>query len=295
MLQMDIDRYGQYARLSNVADLLELGAVSGRRSISPARVADWLDDLDLRAQFDLLHGDTPATSAEVADFVFEHLSERARALGKHYPFSLTNSTLRSLTSANCPYFELLGLTVAHAHDLSNARTTGPNIFEELVTEALTASGWKAHWFGANRGKFDASLRSAGITVGLKTFPDAAVRSRASNDEGVDVIAKLPMFHDERDGNLIVLAQATLEKSSGWEKKASQVKPNRWKKYLRTDLSPIRVFATPYHVEELKLRKMMEADACIVFDRLRLAQMTRPARKDLGKLWGAVKKQKVELW
>jgi hypothetical protein len=291
LLQFDIDRYGQFARLTNVADLLELGLLQGR-AVSKARVADWLDDLDLRAQFDLLSEKTPATMQEVADFVFELLAERSACLEDAYPFSVVGNSLKFRGPQQCMYLDFLGLTVAHAYELLQGV---PALFEEVVAEAFRTSGWKAYRLGANRTKFAQALEAAGNAIGIKTFPSAAVHSRAANDEGADVLARLPLFRDDRDGQLLIVGQATLEKSSGWEKKVSEVKPNRWRKYLGTELDPIRVFATPYHVELRKLARLLEGESTIALDRLRLVQMLRTPNQNARSIWTNVASQSVELW
>lgn len=293
MLQFEVDRYGKFARFTNIADILEMAARKGRR-VNKSKVEAWLKDLGVTAKRDLLLEEGQLSMTEAVDLVFDVLDERSSILGNLYPFSTSRGVLSCLRRAPCTYYDILGLTLAHAHRIATKHAP-TDLFEKVVEAALEETGWKAAQVGEGRTTFRTTLAKAGSAIGVATSPDAAVHSRAANDEGADVIARLPMFRDERDTHFLVVGQATIEKSTGWEKKANEVKPRRWRKYLGSELEPVRFFAVPHHVESLSFAKVVEGTECIVLDRLRLAQMLRSPPKGTRTIWNAVAREPVEVW
>jgi len=293
MLEFEIDRYGKFARFTNIADLLELAALKGRR-VSKAKVAGWLDNLDIGPTKDLFLDDTEFDHTEAAELVFDILREREELLGSRYPFTLEGNDFQCPSRTACPYLDVLGITVAHAHRVQT-ECQPADLFENIVTEALIAKGWKAARVGEGRVRFATTLAEAGKTIGLSTYPNAAVHSRAANDEGVDVVARLPMFEDQHNEHLVLLGQATIEKSTGWGKKASEVSTKRWKKYLGTELEPVRFFAVPHHIEHREFRRLLEGIDCLILDRLRLVQMLDTLPSNIRAVWRKVAREPVEVW
>src|SRR5690606_3073803 len=135
----------------------------------------------------------------------------------------------SSSATHSIYSHILALTIAHAHRLQTA-VRPAEVFEEIVAEYFKAIGWSAAQVGKNRGSFSAALEEVGKATGLRLAPSAAPHSRRANDDKVDVLAHFNLG-DNRSGRLTMIGQATVGRSSDWEKKSDEPSARIWGKYL----------------------------------------------------------------
>jgi len=271
-LALSPDIYGSYARFSAVADFLELLALktSGRFVREP--------DLERRLDNDNIRLKTPlggahADASQAAGTVFTILEERARILGRRYPFEVTRRDgLRVRTRAIGPYRVLLALTAAHAY---RVRCADPKkLFEGLVARALKKLGLRTTTTGTSqrrgRGGFATVLATACADVGLEATLDKEIVSSAAQDEKVDTLAHLDL-QDKRRGRWTFIGQVTIAESTEWERKASEPKPKLWRELLTDTHAPSPFLAVPHHVEPLHWESLHRHQEAIVLDRLRLTR------------------------
>lgn len=279
-LSPELNAYGKYARRSAIADFLELLALGGK-SISRARLGDYIDDADWR--FDELvidpGGAETSTGTEdpqdVADQVFAVMRERDEILGPRYPIQVGERTAVRKTEFGddeAPYVAVLGVAFAHAYGLSP-----PNrpyeVFEETVSRVLRRGDVRAvNLAGGVRqsGRFDEALQKACEEVGLRAVPTAALRLKYARDEKVDSLCHLP-WGDHRPGAWAMLGQATCSKSEEWDKKLAEVPAVGWMKRLGVQVRPWVFLAIPHHAESGFLAKLVQDRESIVLDRLRLVR------------------------
>jgi len=273
--------YGSFARFSAVADFLELLALkTPRRYLQTPFLERQLDKENVRLHSPLVPA--PTDAAQAAGIVFDILEERARILGRRYPFVVTRRDgLRARTLAIGSYRVLLALTAAHAYKVHCADPK--KLFEGLVARALAKLGLRTATTGTSRhrghGGFAAVLTRACGEVGLEATPDAAVMSSAAQDEKVDTLAHLDL-QDGRIGRWTFIGQVTVAESTEWERKAAEPKPKLWRSLITDTHAPSPFLAVPHHVEPAHFKSLHQRAEAIVLDRLRLARTdVRPSAQE----------------
>ena len=274
MIEFEIDVYGQYARFSALADVVEAAAARGT-AFGRSKVIDWLGDLDINADRDLfirteeLADRADGDSLEQAvGFVFDLLADRSRVLGDRYPFRQSVDSLTRTTIQTSFYLDILSMTLAHAYKIETGPDRPTYVFEQVVAGLFHDRGWMSVHTGKFRGNFDETLHEMGKEVSIDMNPEAAIHSRRANDDKVDVLAHFP-WRDDRPGRLTAISQVTLEKSSGWERKAKEPSPRSWAKYMHDEIEPISFFAVPHHIEPRQYQRLIETTQSIPLDRLRV--------------------------
>lgn len=287
-ISANIDAYGTYARVSALADFLEVCAVK-RVSLNRGRVADLIADNHWHRQFREIFigpvdGDEPEPdrlsdrldrSREAADSVMSALQERADALKERYPFHFEEGHIELRTDADlqdCPYLKLLAITVTHAYQLCGDPDP-KRVFESVVADSLgSVIGDSVDFAGIRRrtASFEAALDQAARRIGLMGTPKAAWRSRRAQDSGVDTIGHVS-WGDSRGGTWTVIGQATCARSDDWEKKLDEPKSARWSRFLNVRPRPLVFLAVPHHVESHHLNVLVQDERGIVLDRLRLSR------------------------
>ena len=274
MIDFEADIYGQYARFSAVADLLEISALRGK-SVSVETAIDWLSDVGIKPRDDLLLTDDGLADFDDGDafeqsaaIVFDLLRDRAQTLNELYPFEITTGDIRKRDIDSSVYADVLALTLAHAYRIDTAPDRPTEVFERVVSNFFGERGWLSVHSGKFRGKFDANLVKIGQAIQIEMHPSAAPKSRYENDGKVDVVANFPWL-DDRQGRLTAITQATLEKSSGWAKKANEPSPQKWRSWMNDHVEPLVFFAVPHHIEPKHFVDLLQSSQAILLDRLRL--------------------------
>lgn len=293
MIELRRDAYGRDADASALADYLELLAL---KDIHPSRadLADFMKDSSwttdpkkrhplARPQERVLLAGEDAESADEGDLqdrfdahsrrVFDLVLVRIEVLGARYPFVVLEERIyapRPFRHETATYLALLGITVAHAYDLTT--TTEPHdAFEDMVASVMAERGLRTHNL-ARRGRgaasFDVLLGAAGPLVQLDPTPSAASRSMDAQDGGVDIISHM-WWGDRRTAAWVFLGQATVGKSETWDTKMQEVRPQLWQLYLNLLLPPIAYLAVPHHVEPKHFIELVQGNGRVLLDRLRL--------------------------
>ena len=286
IISANIDAYGTYARVSALADFVEVCAVKGVR-VNRGQLADLM--ADNRWTFrELITGpdydDEPELerlpnrldrAGEAADSIVSVLQERSDALKDGYPFQFKESHIKlepGTDPRTHPYLKLLSLTVVHAYQLCGDPDP-KRVFESVVADSLGSLVGNSVSFGRLRlgmNSFEAALRKAAPMIGLVGTPEAAWRSRRAQDAGVDTIGHIS-WGDTRGGAWTVIGQATCARSDDWIGKLDEPKPARWSQFLGVLPHPMVFLAVPHHVEQNHLNFLVQAERGIVLDRLRLSR------------------------
>ena len=288
-ISADIDAYGTHARVSALADFVEVCAVKSVQ-VGRGQLADLI--ADNRWTFrDLISGpendDEPESerlpdrldrAGELAGSIVSVLQERSDALKGRYPFQFKESHIElepGTDPRTHPYLKLLALTVAHAYRLCGDPDP-KRVFEGVVADSLGSVVGKSVDFGGLRrgmSSFEAALKKAAPRIGLVGTPEAAWRARMAQDAGVDAIGHIS-WGDTRGGAWTVIGQATCARSDDWEGKLDEPKPAAWSRFLSVQPRPIVFLAVPHHVEQKHLNLLVQAERGIVLDRLRLSRFRR---------------------
>ena len=288
-LEPDVDAYGTYARVSALADFLELVALNGSR-LSRGNTADYIGDLSWQSLLKelFLSGDDEADShdeydeepsggtEEAAERVFALLRRRAECLGELYPFYVDSEEgwLQGIDPAPSPYLVLLGITVAHAFSIPTE--FGPtSVFEDTVSRALADAGHSSLNFSRFRkaySSFDEALIEAGPAINLRPTPSTAPISASAQDAGADVLVQVESGYVPGcdAGAWTLVGQATCGKSDGWRQKLSEVELPAWRLRLAAVVPPQPFLAVPHHADYVRV--LARNNHWIVLDRMRLARM-----------------------
>lgn len=293
------DAYGPEADRSNLADYLEVLALSGQ-PLRRAEFADFLKDREWfvrsRELFQLGEGNGSEPSEDEEDGgvgaapsdlaagdIFEVLALRAQSLGDSYPFVLTRTQLEhreTIADEHMPYLVLLAITVGHYNDLQ-CDVTPERLFEECVAQAMTNRGLLTFDTGAagrDPGGFADLVRAVGDSVDLIAAPSAGPHRTHAKEEGVDTVSHLS-WGDKRGGHWVFIGQATCAKSNEWARKIEEPRAEQWGPLLTCVVAPIPYLAVPHHVEDEHLMVLSRSHGRLVLDRLRLSRhLGAPSRQ-----------------
>jgi len=324
-IQPNIDAYGTYARASALADYLEFRALLGDPLGRPAledMIADrwerkanelfvegtggpdgWqstTEEAELDPEADL-EGDPTLdddAATQLGRRVFDLLSERSRLLEDVYPFDLDDNSVvvrDGVDNFASMYVAILAVTLAHAYKVAVTDDGGVTIdvkrvLEHTVTRVLHLISPPAVNVGeisrVSGSQFPETIRSAAKAAGLKASPLIATFKKAANEEGVDVLAHLPLG-DLRTGVWTFLGQVTCAESDTWEGKIAEPKEALWKARLNTGVDPQCFLAVPHHVEPTHLGHLVAGSKRVVLDRLRLAHANLSPSVDEQRIISAV--------
>lgn len=310
------EAYGSFARMSVVADFLELAVLSGK-VVTKAKVSDWLKD---NGQFAILrpklqrYGDEDpegeddeaqnledlgeakdARFRDAAERVFQLLMERRNILRNRYPFSVTTDALSRRSSAKrSPYLALLSLTVAHAFRVNTAARP-EELFEDMVAEAFVLRICPALNFGGLRrktGQFRTALVQARKQLGFGQAAPTTVVHTFAHDEKADILGHLHFDDAVRRGRWIFIGQVTVGMSDSWMSKAKEPTLGSWEKLTAATLLPTPFLAIPHHIESRHMDEVLETQV-MVLDRLRLTPFVRASSKRVRGIVSAVRAAGVE--
>ena len=308
----ELNTYGPYARASLLADYMELLALQGQ-PVKHATLADFLADNGWKLRhLDLIQSpenDDPEEESavladqldeaqEVASIVFRQIEERRDVLDGRYPFEITGDAVALGTHVDVRasvYAGVLALTVAHAFKVGSAHRP-EEMFERIVMKVLRARGLSAAGLAVRRRKgktFEAALRAACKTVGLKAAPDGVTRLRHAHDEGVDVLCHLGWESDLRPGTWGFIGQVTVGKSDIWYRKIREPSPSQWKIFAGTLVPPSPFLAVPHHVERGTMEWLASKGEAVVLDRLRLVRFKEENDEEEREVIQAVLREDIE--
>lgn len=295
-LEPNVDAYGTYARVSALADFLELVAVDGSR-LSRGNTADYIGDLSWQSLLKelFLSADNEAASSEVyseepsggteeaAERVFDLLGRRSECLREQYPFHVDaeEGWLQSVDSAPSPYLALLGITIAHAFSIP-MKLRPTDVFEDTVSRAFADIGHMSLNFSKFRkgySTFREALIAAGPSINLRPTPSAAPSSVRAHDAGGDVLVQVESGYVPGCdfGAWTLVGQATCGKSDRWQQKLGEVEAPAWQGRLGAVLPPLPFLAVPHHADYARV--LVRNQHTIVLDRMRLARMLKGVSDD----------------
>lgn len=300
-IEPDIDRYGKVARASCLADYVELLTLCGY-VCTKAQLEDAVGDRwGMKRQILLLPGegtDTEEESEQYADAAWTCFSERSETLGDLYPFTVEESRLvlkRDFDRRDSPYVGMLCITLAHAYKVPSAHNV-EHLFEDIVVDTMRALGLAAEGFGghtrASGYDFVEGLRRMGLAMSIPVDADAASRHVSANDSGLDVLGHLD-WSDGRFGRWLFLGQVTCGMSDRWPEKLTEVKVNRWRKFLTEMIDPVVFLAVPHHVDSRAYFDLLEGDEKAVVDRSRIVRQLRSNRHEVRDIIDAVLAAEIE--
>ena len=295
-LEPDVDAYGTYARVSALADFLELSALGGSR-LSRGNTADYIGDLswqsllkelflsadDEEALHEEYSEEPSGDTEEAAERVFGLLGQRAECLGERYPFHVDSEEgwLQGTDPTPSPYLALLGIAIAHSFGIpTEAEPTA--VFEDTVTRALTDAGHRSLNFSRFRkgySNFEEALIGAGPTINLRPTPSAVPTSASAQDAGGDVLAQVECGHVPGCdiGAWMLVGQATCGKSDSWRQKLAEVEVPAWQLRLASILPPHPFLAVPHHADYVRV--LVSSNHKLVLDRMRLSRMLKGVSDD----------------
>ncbi|MDY0910115.1 hypothetical protein [Microbacterium sp. CFBP9034] len=277
VIEIDIDRYGQDARVSALADFLEIAALS-RIRVTRAALADLIVDNEwARRPVRRYHlaEDMPEEADSWSDAVFRMIGDRGASLRDVYPFEERGRSVQLKSSACDPresaYVALLAITAVHAWNLPCTVSVEATL-EDLVARTLHALGMTVANIGVtDRGSgFLDALRQGAATLGLRAHPNPTPRSVRAKDIGVDTLAGVVWGDQRVAGQWLTLGQVTVAQSQYWPQKLNEPEAPRWADYLQELIHPQVFLAIPHHIQDDHLRNMMAGRRGLVIDRLRLA-------------------------
>jgi hypothetical protein len=276
IIEIDIDRYGQAARVSALADYLEIAALSKIR-ITRAALQDLIVDNEWvkrpRRRYHIVD-DSSEDPASWSEAVFNMIGFRAATLGDLYPFEENGKALRLKTTTQRPrdmrYVSLLAITAVHSWDLP-CTVPVESTLEDVVARTLAGMGMTVANIGAtDRGSgFLDALHDAAETLGLRAHPNPTPRSVYAKDVGVDTLAGV-VWNDQRiAGHWLTLGQVTVAQSQNWQNKLNEPQAPRWAGFLQEHVHPQVFLAIPHHIQDDHLRDIMASGRGLVVDRLRI--------------------------
>lgn len=297
-IEPDIDAYGTYARVSAMADFLELVAVSESRVLR-ADVVDYISDVSWGSRVAelFISPDSLATDPksrgeglgddadDAVDRIFLLLNGRATILGGIYPFHIDcrSRWIEAVDNSPNPYLVLLCTTIAHALGVPVDRDPKV-IFEDTVTRALRCAGHESlnfAQFRRNSADFESAVMNAGRAIGLAPRPAAAWRSARAQDAGCDVLAHVASGYTpgRSEGAWTLIGQVTCGRSDTWKQKLFDVEVPAWRDRLGVVLPPQAFLAIPHHAEANHLRTLVNNNERLVLDRMRLVTMLEDVSSD----------------
>lgn len=303
-LEPNVDAYGTYARVSALADFLELVALDGSR-LSRGNTADYIGDLSWQSLLkDLFLSDDGETTfsdeyseepsggtEEAAERVFNLLDHRSECLGERYPFhvDIEEGWLQGTEPTPSPYFALLGITIAHAFNIpTELRPT--DVFEDTVSRAFADAGHTSLNFSKFRKRystFGEALVAAGPSINLHPTPLGAPISKSAQDAGGDVLVQMESGYVPGCdvGAWTLVGQATCGQSDSWQQKLGEVETPAWQGRLGSVLPPQPFLAVPHHADYAHVLVLNQHT--IVLDRLRLTRMLTGVSDDELQILDAV--------
>lgn len=275
-IEIDIDRYGQDARVSALADYLEIAALAGVR-VTRAGLQDLVVDNEwVRRPLRRYHlpGRVEDDPESWADSAFSMIADRAASLGDKYPFEEGGRSVRRRANGGpddeSEYLSLLAITAVHAWDVP-CTTPVESTLEDVVARTLERAGMSVANIGAtDRGSgFVSALHGGATTLGLRAQKNPTPRSVYAKDVGVDTLAGVVWRDGRVAGHWLTLGQVTVAQSQEWRRKLNEPEPARWADYLQELLHPQVFLAVPHHVQDDHLRDLMASRRGLVIDRLRI--------------------------
>jgi hypothetical protein len=283
----NLDAYGTYARVSAIADWLELCAWHGRR-VNRAQLEDLVYDYGWVTKSP--HQFTESSPVDTADSpgggffpdipelwseaVYSALQERQGTLGARWPFTIRGDweVVPSPTlNSRSPYLALLCITVAHAWDLPTS-IKPTSLVEATVARAMRSKGLSVVEMGTGDRagmNFQANLEDTSARLGLRCMSPAVPAKLHAKDAGVDTMCMIGWQDGRAGGQWLSIGQVTITKSDRWEAKLQEPRPDNWAGYLLEPLPPIRFLAVPHHVERAHLAYLVGPATGAVVDRVRL--------------------------
>lgn len=212
--------------------------------------------------------------------IIEEIQRRADLLGEHYPFSLTEGSLRYSPSTTGVY------------EFCLAVSTAPNLTTGALVELaryfeILAGDVVCHYLGEGSEYIRSGAPAYPETAVIRSFKSAidyleektgewpwapnedAVGDLGNiKDEGMDFVVWKSL--DRRKGRLFVLGQCACGRTD-WHDKTNDLDLKRIRRWVRElpPVEPLRAFATPHNVTAKKVFGTLSSYAGLSFDRIRL--------------------------
>lgn len=273
--------YGGRMMLSSLADWVEWAALVSVASPWPTTVDAIGDALGRDWYQSKLTGDQFSDTLPIplSDALRNVIEERARVLGRRYPFRFDDRGRLQLRADHdierSAYVVLLQIALlkswAGSDDAAFQACT--KLLEHVVAGAFRQTGCDSAIVGTSvGGGFEAKLQKIADELAMRVDPSSAAHSKAAKDERVDVVAGR-FFRDGRRGEVFILVQVTCAKNERWESKLSCIPLSRWRNYFLEQFPPIGFLAVPYHVLDEDAALLTSLDGGRSFlDRTRLVLM-----------------------
>lgn len=287
------DSYGRHYAQSSSADAdqaefdaLKYGAASVDAGMYDDRLAGTLDDPEAGENRERWHRED-LRSDTAAGRTQEEIERRADLLGSAYPFTLDQGTLAYVESPSRLYEFFL--CICNTQLTQGEHVWFPRVFERvaacLVAAYFGACAQSIHVGFPRDEVVGRSFRRAMATVAQRTGewtwgPDEGLPSDYHRgDEGCDFVVCLDAADRRQIGQLFVLGQCAC--GNDWDTKFGELNLARLRKWFKSFpiVEPVRSFATPHHVANVRLREASR-ESGLFFDRARLTSIASEAPPDV---------------
>jgi hypothetical protein len=287
------------------ADWLELCAlIDGDREVSRR---DYIRDLGISDSTDGLgdpdaevemEGHSEFVHEPLADTTFEELADRKRACGGDgaaYPFELTDDVLRSRDAAERDVYTFLALLSQFGLRAGPTGINPEKLFEEVCAEALYhyLGGHDEHSavevFGFPRRVLPAGFAAAvdelckRLLEGVSCKRNNRPKLKDQKDAKLDIIG-WRHFQDRRPGKIIALGQCAT--GGDWKDKRAEASiAVKWLSRWTAEPPPVPAIGTffvPHRTEFDEWEETLHNSGGILFDRCRIAALTREIPDELRK-------------
>ncbi|CAL8974066.1 hypothetical protein CELL_01689 [Cellulomonas sp. T2.31MG-18] len=231
-----------------------------------------------------------APAEEDLEFALGEIEQRAKAIGRLYPYSVTAGGVtldRSPVGVIYAFLLLLSLRQTPLRTKGDYERSDP-LFDAVIREVVLAAlgagsvavvfGWPPR--GGRPAKFPKAIKWLARQIGVKRRSKEAYKE--SRDAGVDVVG-WRRFPDPQIAFPILLVQNTVQRN--FVKKPRDVIPGDWREWLRIKANPQVGFAIPFLMRPRDpWWERAGADMTYVWDRRRIAWQLSDARPDEWPEW-----------
>lgn len=207
---------------------------------------------------------------------------RVACMDNAYPFELVGNSLKH-RGDGCDLYTLL-LLISLFENIAQQNSHAPSFFEQISAQIVAAYfGEYAMPFHTGFPRdpnvsFEDKMREIQKSTGEFVWgPDEGANPSNIKDAGMDFVVALPHADDRKDGQLFAIGQCACGRN--WEEKLDSLQIRKIQKWFNpmTQVSPVKVFSTPRHVVDEKLKDASRR-AGLLFDRARLVCAVKAASR-----------------
>ncbi len=278
--------FAEYSALTSLS-----GSCSFNELVNDAKLPGSDRGVDGAPEFSGDDGNGTVDYESFAEAVFDEIDNRRKACGGiHYPFNLSERSVRTINSTDNSLYTFLALLSWFGTDAGPTRSKPEKLFEEISAKA--AEGYlggprehvKSLAFGHPRGGnipkgFRKAVAHLCKSCGEgRSHPNAREGLGDKKDAGLDVVAWRD-FDDEKTGKLIIFGQCAT--GQNWKEKLTELQPDKWCQLWLAEgfLLPVtRSYFVPHVIENNKWKEACTMGG-LLYDRCRIVSLAHPDTPD----------------